>query len=365
MKDEHEILVCCQCGEPLTPDEVCEFDGNHYCRHCLDDLTFFCDCCGEREYIDDEVTDNNISICQRCYDNYYTRCEGCNCLVHNDSVYYLDDDDDYGYCEYCYNHRTNRAIHEYSYKPRPIFYGEGNRFLGVELEVDDGGHSEYNAETVLEIANHDDDVMYIKSDGSINDGFEMVTHPATLDYHKNNLPWLDIMNELIGMNYLSHKTCTCGLHVHVNRDSLGDTCAEQEDTVARILYFVEHHWDEMLRFSRRTESAMQRWAARYGAKENPKAHIDDAKKDYSRYRCINIQNYYTIEFRLFRGTLKYNTFIATLELVNEICSVALSLSDNEMQKLTWEQYIDGIDKKKNAELIEYLAERNLYNGEER
>ena len=110
---------------------------------------------------------------------------------------------------------------------------------------------------------------------------------------------------------------------------------------------------------------MQRWAARHGAKENPKAHIDDAKKDYSRYRCINIQNYYTIEFRLFRGTLKYNTFIATLELVNEICSVALSLSDDEMTKLSWEQFVDGIDKKKNAELIEYLAERNLYNGEER
>ena len=38
---------------------------------------------------------------------------------------------------------------------------------------------------------------------------------------------------------------------------------------------------------------------------------------------------------------------------------------NEMQKLTWEQFIDGINKEENAELIEYLAERNLYNGKER
>lgn len=91
-----------------------------------------------------------------------------------------------------------------------------------------------------------------------------------------------------------------------------------------------------------------------------KEMIDDIKKcAYSRYRCINIQNYYTIEFRLFRGTLKYNTFIATLQLVNEICNVAISLSDEEMTNLSWKDFVNGIDKDKNTELFIYLGERNL------
>ena len=52
------------------------------------------------------------------------------------------------------------------------------------------------------------------------------------------------------------------------------------------------------------------------------------KKGYhsGRYTCVNLENPATIEFRMFRGTLKYNTLIATLQLVNRICDVALYLS---------------------------------------
>lgn len=93
--------------------------------------------------------------------------------------------------------------------------------------------------------------------------------------------------------------------------------------------------------------------------------MDDAKKNnYNRYKCVNIQNFSTIEFRLFRGTLKYNTFIATLQLINEICDVAVSLSDEEMTQLSWTDFINGIDKKKNTELFTYLEERNLLTEKE-
>ncbi|MCD7854724.1 MAG: zinc-binding protein, partial [Clostridiales bacterium] len=61
-----------------------------------------------------------------------------------------------------------------------------------------------------------------------------------------------------------------------------------------------------------------------------------------------------------RGTLKYNTFIATLQFVNEICNVAVSLSDEEMEALTWEQFISRLTKEDHSELITYLKERNLY-----
>ena len=37
-----------------------------------------------------------------------------------------------------------------------------------------------------------------------------------------------------------------------------------------------------------------------------------------RYAAVNLCNYATIEFRLFRGTLKHNTLIAAIELVKKL-----------------------------------------------
>ena len=70
--------------------------------------------------------------------------------------------------------------------------------------------------------------------------------------------------------YLSHQARTCGLHVHVNRTAFGETWEEQDEVIARILFFVENHWNELLRFSRRTRSQMEQWAARYGRKDDPR-----------------------------------------------------------------------------------------------
>lgn len=48
----------------------------------------------------------------------------------------------------------------------------------------------------------------------------------------------------------------CGLHVHVNRTAFGETHAKQDNVIARILFFVENHWNELLRFNRRTAAQM-------------------------------------------------------------------------------------------------------------
>lgn len=54
------------------------------------------------------------------------------------------------------------------------------------------------------------------------------------------------------MGYQSHQSGTCGLHVHVNRTAFGETEKEQDEVIARILYHFEKHWEELLKFSRRT-----------------------------------------------------------------------------------------------------------------
>jgi hypothetical protein len=162
------------------------------------------------------------------------------------------------------------------------------------------------------------------------------------------------------LGYHSHQTATAGLHVHVNRDSLGFTYQEQEETIARILFFMEKNWNELLKFSRRTPSQLERWAARYGYKDNPQEILKTAKGGYGRYTCLNLCNENTIEFRIFRGTLKYNTLIATLQLVSQICSVAFVMSDEDIRNLSWTTFVAGCQY---PELIQYLKERRLYINE--
>ena len=106
---------------------------------------------------------------------------------------------------------------------------------------------------------------------------------------------------------------------------------------------------------------MNRWAARYGYKNSPKEILEDAKKGCNgRYACVNITNYHTIEFRMFRGTLKYNTLIATLELVDKICELATDLTDSELKSVSWSDFVGSLDDSTELELITYLKERQLY-----
>ena len=170
-----------------------------------------------------------------------------------------------------------------------------------------------------------------------------------------------MMKQAIQLGYSSHKAETCGLHVHISREAFGESVLEQEASIARLLFFVEKNWNELLKFSRRTNRQLERWAARYGYKDTPKEMMDQAKNHrLGRYTCVNLTNANTIEIRIFRGTLKYNTFLATLQLVNRLCDMAIHLSDAEIHAMSWSEFTSGITE---PELIQYLKERRLYLNE--
>ena len=234
----------------------------------VDERCTSCDRCGETIWLNDAEQDNDTTLCSNCFNSHYRRCECCGRIIHDDDVNWHND---YPYCDNCFD-EFDEEIKEYNYKPEPVFYGKGKLFMGVELEVDEGGKSDNNARTLKDIANARHQHIYIKSDGSIEDGFEI--------------------------------------------DGF-------EKTAEEIL----------------------------------KKAKDDC---ISRYVAVNLKNYYTIEFRLFRGTLKYNTFIATLQMVQKICNVAISMSQNEIENLSWSEFVTEIEYPK---LIQYLKERRLYVNE--
>ena len=360
-----EKIRCSVCGVNLAGKTVHSFEGETMCEHCFDEKTVACDCCGKRIKRENADGDEFTTLCRECYEYNYTNCEDCGALIHNNNVYYLDDDDDddYPYCSECYHKITNRAIRNYSYKPETIFYGEGNLFYGIELEIDKGGEYDENAQKIIDIANEDEERIYCKHDGSIDSGFEIVSHAATAEYHLTTFPWKDILSKAIELGYRSHNTSTCGLHIHASRSAFGKTYEEQEEVIARIVHFVELHWNELLKFTRRTEENITRWAGRYGILTKAKDTYKNAKdRHLGRYVAVNLENCNTIEFRLFRGTLLYSTFAATLQLVDEICNMAIRLTDKEVEDMSWSEFAINIPKDK-KELIEYLKSKQLYVNE--
>ena len=254
---EEEKRYCSCCGDVLDEDDCGTWVGEDLlCESCVDDECIVCDHCGDTVYSDDSESDDNISLCADCYNDYYRRCERCRCIIHDNDVNWHNE---LPYCNGCYDEiDSDYEIEGYDYKPEPIFYGDSYMYFGVELEVDKGGKDGENACTLKDIANHRHEHIYIKSDGSLNDGFEIVSHPMTLDYHMNEMDWESILHEAVNMGYCSHQTDTCGLHIHVNRDTFGENQAEQEEVISKILFFIEKNWNEIFRFSRRNEYNINR-----------------------------------------------------------------------------------------------------------
>lgn len=354
-------LYCSHCGALIEEGEDYEeVNGEVVCTECYENQTVTCDRCGEVIWIEASYGDEYTTLCRRCFENHFVRCSCCDALLHEDDAYHIDG---YAYCSDCYHDELdkNRSIHDYGYKPDPVFFGDSHRYFGVELEIDGAGKDSDNADEILSVGNRNDEFIYIKSDGSLDDGMELVTHPMSLDYHKNYC-WEGIMKKAISLGYRSHQTSTCGLHIHVNRDCFGKSRDEQDEVISRILFFVETHWAELLKFSRRSEYSMNRWAARYGYEKSGREILDKAKKGcQGRYAAINLMNFSTIEFRLFRGTLKHNTLIAAIELVNAICDTAIALSEEGISKMSWSDFVATIEE---PELIAYLKERRLYINDE-
>jgi hypothetical protein len=229
--------------------------------------------------------------------------------------------------------------------------------MGIELEVDKGEDCEGAAREIIDTTGE----IYCKHDGSLSHGFEIVSHPATYEYHRDNLKWGAVMRIAKEHGFKSHDAGTCGLHVHVSRTAFGRDYDQRELGITKLLYMVEKYWDQVLKFSRRTEAQADQWAARYcsGAHIMPADELLNAAKRGGRYRAVNLQPSRTVEIRIFRGTLKKSTFLATLQLVKLLVETTQRLTIAEIQALDWNEFINL--GQEYAELMEYCAERDLLN----
>lgn len=326
------------------------------CESCRDN-TAYCTWCDELCNREDLTYDDAGSrICPTCQEDAIM-CENCG--------RWTSEWDEYDHCPECQDNDTS-LIHDYHsshYHDRNFLpsYKEEGLFLGVELEIESLNTSYISLAEKLRSFDPNETYFTMEDDSSLCSGFEIISEPATLGYHKQKFMWAKILKACRDAEARSHNGGRCGLHVHFSSNFYGRNIDEREQHEAKLLYLVEKFWEHFAKISRRSEDSLQTWACRYTHASrlhlSPKEICAGAKAHHT---AVNLENSNTVEIRLFRGTLKDTTFLATLELVDFLARFTKRHTIRYLQELTWETMIKKIGKQKYPNLINYLKEISLY-----
>lgn len=335
------IGYCQHCGDKLSGKgyEVKLKDGSRvkWCGFCVDVFAYKCSVC--EEYVDAvKVLKEDTTICYQCLKEKkkiknIIECEECQYLFDESE---LTEINGHKYCRECAN-RVKRFLDEpklYGYHESIIestlqFFGDASDgpFLGIELEIDGGSNRN---DLIKEISKlFPKNFIVFETDGSLDCGIECITRPATLAFHSSLEEAYRKMFKIATREpykFMSHKTGTCGLHVHFNRSYFDEdyTGKESDVCITRLLYLIEKFWNELVIFSRRKSNQLH-WCNKYAMKPEEIVKEQPIKKDRSsleRYVALNLTNEETIEFRLFRGTMNIDSFFASLDLFNNLVTIA-------------------------------------------
>jgi len=350
---------------------------NWHCENCLEEIVK-CDFCHSEFHSSQLTTGRDYSACPECMENL-TRCSNCDELVQEDETELFQNEP---VCNNCaYDIRKNLTyIHEYKFNPVEFNFHERHNenntkvFYGIELEIDktkEEYNNCYDSEESIATEIHDqingsdlcdyEKYGYLKYDGSIKHGMEIVTHPCSFNFHIKNMGWQYILDECDSKGYSSHDLGTCGMHIHISKVAFGSTKHEQEFNIAKLLLFFETNWNNIKKFSRRKNDQIVEYCNRYNnlLPEDQPSEICKKAKSEGRYFAVNLKPEDTVEIRIFRGTLKIETFIASLQFTHLLVELLPGISLTETLNLTWDNLIDIATEKGYNEFIEYSKTRKI------
>jgi hypothetical protein len=337
--------------------------GGHYCS--CDDCGYIC--------LDGDtysVNDGDRSVCETCKENNYHYSEYHDCYVDDD----YDSDNDREFENIGEYHSSSDNLghipSKYDNRKPQVLLG-----LELEMEIKSGFGLDERAGALL---NHVSDYRdaennrftyaLCESDGSLDNGFEMVTAYTGLDVHKEQLQFFKERFE----GASSHNTSTCGLHIHICKSDMSTLHA------CKMVFFINDENNQKLVYSlaRRDSSSF----SKIHNKKSDKHWLKDAmqagkrvednnklQKQYQirnlnsdRYEALNFKNDKTIEFRLFKGSLKYQTIMACLEFTFATWHFCKDASQTE---LTTPKFLEFICKPENRMdtrfLRTYLREKGF------
>lgn len=336
--------------------------GKHFQEH------FFCceDC--NNYFNDDESTstyDGDYQVCQDCLEQNYSYSHSRDTYISNSD--FEDEQDEESEPEYehigSYHSSKNNLGHipsSYDMRSPRVLLG-----LELEMEVHDSYDKDSRAGLILDnISDYRDEdgirhtYCLMEEDGSLDNGFEMVTAYTGLDVHKHQLQYFK--QRVKGLK--SHDTSTCGLHVHVCKSSMTTLHG------AKLVLFINDPANLKL-----VKDIARRDASGYSKLQNKKedkhwlkdsVHSSKDKADQlkrlnsDRYEALNFRNDKTVEFRLFKGSLKYETIISCLEFAFACWHFTAQASTNDLTSAKFLEFISAPQNRKDTRFLRaYLKEK--------
>ena len=397
-KEEGEKLkVCANCSRRTHPVFMEESQDGLVCRECRDTFYYYCEHChtlsqrgrGWIVCIEDEDGEwirDRMWLCDNCTAHgdfsddtagRYLMCENCGDLILREDA---EEVNGRLLCPRCNREMNGDVVHSYHYRSDPgygmPFLGieerETSPLLGIELEIDRGGESNENATKIREKIGK----QYVTAthDSSLHNGFELVSCPATMKHHLNTLKWEGGMQEALRLGYRSHDGGTCGLHVHIDRRFFS---GDKEETEAKFFISFRNNLEWIKMFSRRYhydycavngfEHYNDGSSDTLGKIVYPpdKVWIRDKKQPRGeRHMALNFFPEDTIEIRIFRGTLNYKAFVATLQFVNMWARFVKNNTIDGIINLRLQNFVNVATNNRYEEFLEYLKDRNIIEGKE-
>ena len=301
-----------------------------------------------------------FSMCENGYHHLVGVCECCGEPMMRALSWEYDD---CTYCASCYKARTKYKIKSYHERVELQWYDDTSTpqprdkskpYFGFELEIGAGGESDSASEEVIKLF---DEEVYTMHDGSIEEGFEIISHPHT-EKALFDIDYDTILKEISRMGYRSHDISCCGLHLHIGREMF-----KTRNALAKMLYFYENNKDDILRFSRRKLPQLNRWSSFYSPFDEELALDEcyeilnsyDQNGDHDdRYKAVNLQRTSTVEIRCMRGTLLPSTFRATLDFIITVAKNSNKISERDLDNI--DKWLDGISD----ETKEYMKQRDCF-----
>jgi hypothetical protein len=289
------------------------------------------------EHENSYIGNDDNCYCNNCYHELFITCDNCEeIIMREDSIH--DEHNDTNLCHNC--HEQNAVIKHHGYKPTPIFTKEkyeNTLFIGFELEVEAKDNNPYEvAEELQKLLKEQkiNDRYYCKYDGSLSDGFEIVTHPTTLkSYHVKHK--IREMLSFLTDTTTSQKNGRCGLHFHINKNFF------TKNEINKLVYFFNRNREILTKFSKRKINQIHSYCnfSDFGMSDYIhyiKSRTQVYTHDHNRYVAVNLLNQNTVEIRLFRGTLNYKRFRANLQFIDAICHFVKEFS---VMAMTWNNFL--------------------------
>lgn len=227
---------------------------------------------------------------------------------------------------------TNKGIDRVLYSKQNAPY-----LIGVELEVEgcEGRQNDNQCNAVARVlAKYLPENHVCVPDGSLRNGFEIVTAPLT-PTEVNRVGWYGLLRELSRAGLTSHESGRCGLHVNISRK-----------------YLTDQYWRRLRGFITRQRAFFNEISRRNG--DN---YYCQYSNETSKYTALNLSKTSVCEFRFFRGTLKPSSFIASIETVRALVEWVRGLQETNKTRLTVSGFLKTLNQSRFKVARDYIGAR--------